>query len=153
MRALRSCSVGDRLRNCVVGQPGAEARCHTASTGDAGFTLAEVLIAMVIFTVAALAATSGIIAAMHTESRTESRVVAANLARDEIEKVRSAAKSAAVSTLPSVTYPPVARNGEAFVVTRTLGSPACTGGLRSVTVQVSWPRSSTPVRSDTVLAC
>jgi type II secretory pathway pseudopilin PulG len=123
--------------------------------GDAGFTIAEVLVSFALFTIVAVSATAGLISAVTSTTRTQDRVAATNLARQEIERLRLQNSTGAQldSAVQTVTL-----HATQFTVTPSLtpnASANCaTGAARAATVVVSWPGSPAHgVRLDTVLAC
>ncbi len=137
-------------------------RQFSARNEDAGFTLIEVVVAMLVFAIIATGflyvMTSGLVQTRDTRAR----VVAANLAAQEIDLVRSAGS---VLDVTNATYTKTL-NGDTFHVTvswswatSTGGSATCeagaaTGALtyKRVTVEVTWdnmPPGGRPVYSDT----
>jgi prepilin-type N-terminal cleavage/methylation domain-containing protein len=122
---------------------------------DSGFTLAEVLVSLGLFVVISVTATYGLITTLKLTDVTKDRVVAANLATQELERLRSqnAANAQLDSTARTVTL-----RGQSFTVTPSLTPAAtancATGSSRKVSVIVTW--NSNPARSaryDSVLSC
>lgn len=124
------------------------------TTEDAGFTLLESLAAFTIFIVVASAATWWLIKTVQLTGQTRDRVTAADLATQQLEKLRG--ESNAGQSLDSALKSVVVHN-VTFSVTTSLnpGSTAtcATGASRQVSVSVTWPAATTPVRYDSVLAC
>jgi prepilin-type N-terminal cleavage/methylation domain-containing protein len=124
-------------------------------TGDDGFTLAEVIVSIALFTIMSVAVISALVTLVKLTAVTQNRVAASNLARQEIEKLRG--QNGTVSQLDSAALS-VALKGTTYTVTPIM-SPAATascapGAARNVTVKVSWNDSgSRSVRYDTVLSC
>lgn len=122
---------------------------------DSGFTLAEVLVSLGLFVVMSVTATYGLIDTVKLTNVTKTRVAAANLATQELERLRS--QNAANAELDSVART-VTLHGTTFTVTPSL-TPAATadcptGSFRNVSVVVTW--NSTPARNsryDSVLSC
>jgi type II secretory pathway pseudopilin PulG len=122
---------------------------------DAGFTVAEVLASIALFTIVAVSATAGLVSAVTSTTRTQDRVAATNLARQEIERLRLQNSTGAQldSAVQTVTL-----HATQFTVTPTL-TPAASancvaGAARAATVLVTWNGSpARGVRLDTVLAC
>ncbi|HZC74068.1 MAG TPA: prepilin-type N-terminal cleavage/methylation domain-containing protein [Jatrophihabitans sp.] len=125
---------------------------------DAGFTLAEVIVSITIFVIMATSASYAIWGLIKTTRATQNRVVATNLARQEVERMRLQAGTARqLDSAPQT----VTLKGHTYTVTPTMTPPAndptspCdTGQFRSVTVTVAWSGSGgQTVRLDTELAC
>jgi type II secretory pathway pseudopilin PulG len=126
-----------------------------ATGDDDGFTLAEVVVSIALFTVLSFAVMLALITLVKLTGVTQNRVAASNLARQEIERLRGQNSTASQLDAAALT---VALKGTNFTVTPIM-SPAATavcapGAFRRVTVKVSWQDSSTrTVRYDTVLSC
>jgi prepilin-type N-terminal cleavage/methylation domain-containing protein len=134
----------------------ASSRTHEpAATEDDGFTLAEVVVSIALFTVVSFAAMMALVTLVKLTGVTQNRVAASNLARQEVEKLRGQNSTASQLDAAALT---VALKGVSFTVTPIM-TPAATaacapGASRNVTVKVSWKDSSTrTVRYDTVLSC
>lgn len=151
------------------------------SPGDEGVTLIELMMAMLIFGIAASGITAGFLTAMKTTRADQNRVAAANLAAREIEIVRNTFRIGATQALaiaadaevvnanplPGGTAGnPLVVDGYPYTVTRTVewlpagsGVSACDGGTSvtypslAVQVEVTWPEmgSVDPIRSNTIL--
>jgi len=119
---------------------------------ESGFTLAEALVSIALFTVVAICSTVAIVNIVRVTNVSKSKVAATNLARQEIERLRlqNSTGRQLVSGPPVDTSP--------FVVTTTM-SPAATtdcavGSSRAITVTVSWKSDgSHAIRFDTAVAC
>ena len=127
-----------------------------AATGDDdGFTLAEVVVSIALFTVVSFAVMLALVTLVKLTGVTQNRVAASNLARQEIEKLRGQNSTLSLLDASAST---VALKGTTFTITPIM-NPAATatcapGASRNVTVKVSWQDSSTrTVRYDTVLSC
>jgi len=153
----------------------------TGSNADAGLTLIEVTVAMVIFAMVAGAVVTGMAGALKTARLDKNRVAAANLAARELEISRNEfnASLSGPTTLAAqnqVTNPHPLPGGTAgsnllvdnvpYTVTRNVewlpagsGKSACDGGAAityptlSVHVEVAWPAMGgvPPVESNTIL--
>lgn len=149
--------------------------------GDDGVTLIELMMAMLIFGIAASGITAGFLTAMKTSRADQNRVAAANLAARELEIVRNDFRSGSdevlaiasdsvvvnANPLPGGTAGnPLVVDGYPYTVTRTVqwlpagsGVSACDGGAGvtypslAVQVEVTWPNMGAvdPVRSNTIL--
>ncbi|WP_339619107.1 prepilin-type N-terminal cleavage/methylation domain-containing protein [uncultured Salinibacterium sp.] len=132
-------------------------------SSDAGMSLLEVLVAMMIFAIVSLGVLQSLTTVLSVTRDNRARVVAANLASQEIDLARDAAD---VFTLGDATYT-TSLNGDDFTIIRSTQwvpssntAAACgTGGgtlqYKRVNVAVSWPNmrpGTEPVRFDTLLA-
>jgi Tfp pilus assembly protein PilV len=143
------------MARSMTSRSSAGRRCVRAvAADDAGFTLAEVLVSLGLFMVISLTALYGLVTTLKLTNVTKDRVAAAQLATQELERLRSQnTKFQLDSTARTVTL-----HGIPFTVTPSL-TPAAngncpTGSSRKVTVIVTW--NSTPARSaryDSVLSC
>jgi len=124
-------------------------------TGDEGFTLAEVIVSIALFTIISFSVMFALVTLVKYTAVTQNRVAAANLARQEIEKLRG--ENGTLSQL-DLTASTITLKGVSYTVTPLLspaGNATCTpGSYRNATVKVSWNDSgSRTVRYDTVLSC
>jgi prepilin-type N-terminal cleavage/methylation domain-containing protein len=130
---------------------------------DAGITLIEVLIAMMIFAIIAVGVAYGLITALYLGNDARSRETAVNLAAQEIDLARTSSDVFAVLSRDTT----VVQNGTTFTVHRATawettsgadGNCGSGGGqlrYRRVNVSVTWDsmRATTPaVRADSALA-
>ncbi|TFB73668.1 type II secretion system protein [Cryobacterium glaciale] len=133
------------------------------NSNDAGISLIEVLIAMLIFAVIAVGVGYGIVTSLYLSNDARSREAATNLAAQEIDLARSAGD--VFSVLDRTTT--VVQNGTTFSVHRSTDWETTTGAdgncgsgggqlrYRRVNVSVTWDsmRATTPVvRADSALA-
>ena len=146
--------VGARFRTLRQDQ-GASTQQDGHPAADGGFTLAEVIVSIALFTVVSFAVMTALVNLVKITGATQNRVAASNLARLEVEKLRG--QNSTLSLLDS-TASTVALKGTTFTITPIM-TPAATatcapGSARNVTVKVSWNDSSNrSVRYDTVLSC
>jgi type II secretory pathway pseudopilin PulG len=132
-----------------------QARARTDEPDDEGFTLAEVVVSIALFTVVSFAVMLALVTLVKLTGVTQNRVAASNLARQEIEKLRGQNSTLSLLDAAALTVP---LKGTTYTVTPIM-NPAATatcapGASRNVTVKVSWKDSSTrTVRYDTVLSC
>ncbi|WP_010203864.1 type IV pilus modification PilV family protein [Salinibacterium sp. PAMC 21357] len=132
-------------------------------SSDAGMSLLEVVVAMMIFAIVSLAVLQSLTTVLTVTRDNRARVVAANLASQEIDLARSAED---VFQLFDATYVKTL-NGDDFTVTRSTGwvaagneTVACSAGggalrYKRINVEVTWPNmrpGTEPVRFDTLLA-
>lgn len=126
-----------------------------APADDSGFTMAEVVVSIALFTVVSFAVMMALATLVKLTGVTQNRVAASNLARQEVEKLRG--QNSTLSLLDAAAST-VALKGTSFTITPVM-TPAANvtcapGASRNVTVKVSWKDSSTrTVRYDTVLSC
>jgi prepilin-type N-terminal cleavage/methylation domain-containing protein len=137
---------------------------------DAGFSLMEIVVAMAVFAVFALACATMAIDSLHTSGSNRDRVRAANLAAQEVELVRAEFRSgpSGVALNPTPTTKTV--GSEAYTVQRhgqwlgpeptlaaltPVGLPytALTGTVLRVDITVTWPNMGgvKPVINSTLL--
>jgi type II secretory pathway pseudopilin PulG len=151
-RKLLARRVGTFLR-CAGANP--ESTQADERTGEEGFTLAEVIVSIALFTVISFSVMFALVTLVKYTGVTQSRVAAANLARQEVEKLRG--ENSTLSQLDSAAST-VTLKGTTYTITPVL-SPAANatcnpGAARNVTVKVTWSNSgSRSVRYDTVLSC
>ena len=132
-------------------------------SSDSGLSLLEVLVAMMIFAIVSLGVLQSLATVLAITRDNRARVVAANLAAQEIDLARDASD---VFTLFDDTYTKTL-NGDVFTVTRSTawvpssntaascGSGGGTLQYKRINIEVSWPnmRAGTePVRFDSLLA-
>ncbi|WP_104198474.1 prepilin-type N-terminal cleavage/methylation domain-containing protein [Cryobacterium sp. M15] len=133
------------------------------ANSEAGISLIEVLVAMMIFAIIAVGAGYGIVTSLYLSNDARSREVATNLAAQEIDLARSAGDVFSVLDRDST----VVQNGTTFSVHRATAWETSTGAdgncgsgggqlrYRHINVTVGWDsmRASTPpVRADSALA-
>lgn len=139
-------------------------RATSATTStEAGVSLIEVLVAMLIFAIIAVGVGYGLVTSLYLGNDARSRETAVNLAAQEIDLARSASNVFVVLNLDTT----VVQNGTTFTVHRatdwettsgTDGNCGSGGGqlrYRRVNVTVTWDsmRATTPVvRADSALA-
>ena len=132
-------------------------------SSDAGLSLLEVLVAMMIFAVVSLGVLQSLATVLAITRDNRARVVAANLAAQEVDLARDAGD---VFTLFDDTYTKTL-NGDVFTIHRSTawvpssntaascGSGGGTLQYKRINIEVTWPnmRAGTePVRFDTLLA-
>lgn len=140
------------------------ARMSAPSGNEAGLSLVEIMVAMMIFAVIAMAVAASLLTSLSITRDNKSRHIASNLAAAEIDRVRAVGNPFDVhSGSKSVT---VGAEG-AYSITTTAGWVTPTGNVdtcgtaggplqyKSVTVTVKWAGmrdEDSAVRSDTLLA-
>ena len=147
--------VGTSFRCAVSRKWRAVSQRRPRDTAEAGFTLAEVVVSIALFTVISFSVMFALVTLVKYTAVTQNRVAAANLARQEIEKLRGQNSTLSQLDIGAAT---VSLKGTTYTVTPTM-SPAANatcapGAARNVTVTVTWNNSgSRSVRYDTVLSC
>lgn len=139
-------------------------RQFSARNEDEGFTLIEVVVAMLVFAIIATGFLMTVTAGLVNTRDTRARVIAANLASQQIDLIRSASSVFDVVNSTSTRT----LNGDTFHVrvstswaTSTGATATCEAGTavgslayKQVTVEVTWdnmPEGSDPVFADTSL--
>ncbi|QAV70262.1 prepilin-type N-terminal cleavage/methylation domain-containing protein [Salinibacterium sp. UTAS2018] len=132
-------------------------------SSDAGMSLLEVVVAMMIFAIVSLGVLQSLTTVLTVTRDNRARVVATNLASQEIDLARSAED---VFQLFDASYTKTL-NGDDFTVVRSTGwvsagddTVACSAGggalrYKRINVEVTWPNmrpGTEPVRFDTLLA-
>ena len=119
--------------------------------GRAGFTLAEIIVAIVILTIGllAMASTSGAVARQMTGARRQT--IAATIAQsrfDSLTSVRCALLAPTVGTTRTVTSGSSARSGvtESWTVTDD-------NDIKKITVSITFPGRPTPMVYQSILPC
>jgi prepilin-type N-terminal cleavage/methylation domain-containing protein len=131
-------------------------RLPNQSGDDAGFTLVEALVSIMLFVIVAAAAASAIVTTIKTANGTNDRVIAANLAQQDIETARAVQ----YPHYPAAVGPRSMTVGnKQFTLQRTVSTTCPTlwtpGQPTSmlVTAKVTWPGSMSSVAMSTVIAC
>ena len=119
---------------------------------DAGFSLVESVVAMVLFMIMSAAGITAVIAGQNATQASRTRVAQTNIARGDLNQARA-------QPTPSPTTYTATAGANAYVVTRNVqvlptpsSSGACpTGSLRRIDVTVRW--STRSVNMTTAVAC
>ncbi|GAB3121837.1 prepilin-type N-terminal cleavage/methylation domain-containing protein [Glaciibacter psychrotolerans] len=139
------------------------ARLDVTSAREAGLSLVEVIVAMMVFAILSIGVIFSLMTMLTQTVDSRAREVAANLAAQEIDSARSASD---LFALLDADLAPVTVNGQTFAVhrstqwvsdpTQDVACGAAKGALQykrvNVTVRWSGMRGDTPVRADTLLA-
>jgi prepilin-type N-terminal cleavage/methylation domain-containing protein len=104
--------------------------------GEAGFTLVETLVAMVIFAITSLAMTSLMVTGARASAENDLASQAVILAQEDLEDVRTY-RYAQMLTAPSRTATS-AKGQVTFTIVRTVATDAPAASMKTVTVTVSW---------------
>jgi prepilin-type N-terminal cleavage/methylation domain-containing protein len=133
---------------------------------DGGFTLIEVIAAIVVFSIAAVSIVAMLATSLGVSRQVRQRVIATSIAAQEMQTVRAQVKDGVAITLGQTSRIQV-MGGVSYTITRTaswiaLGQTAdpCSGGVagqiayQRVSVSVSWPnmgKLTKPVTSESVI--
>lgn len=142
-------------------------RVRRDAADDAGFTIIEVMVAMMVFAIISIGVAYGITNALVLTQDSRSRQVALNLASQDIDRLRSLVQTDGDAILDVTQSTQSARvGGQSFTVSRSVAwvssdgsSGACGTGsgtlaYKSVTEKVTWRTKSNPqsIAMDTLLA-
>jgi prepilin-type N-terminal cleavage/methylation domain-containing protein len=133
------------------------------SASDDGFTLIEVIVALLVFAIISTGVLAGMTTIVRMTADNRARVTAANLASQELDTTRAIADTYTVQSAPSRE---VRVDGRVFHLTRTVTWISSTGSsvscnsstnlfLLHVNVRVTWDgmvATTTGVQDDTILA-
>lgn len=145
-------------------------RARARGAIDAGFSLVEVMVALVVFALIGAAVSALVVDSLHSTRASQSRVRAANLTAQEIEAVRAGLRSGGgIGNTATLTFPwsdpsclassatcTRTVDGQAFVLTRTVtpvAADASHAGRLLVTTTATWPKMNgvAPVVNSTVM--
>ena len=123
--------LNESKRRCVEGRGGAN---------EKGFTLLETSIALVILLVAGLGVVSLFTYSIRFNSGGDDRAMAASIAQEQVEQLRSVAFSDTILNVGTVAATNTIRNGRTYQVTKTVtGSNNNVSGnptLKTITIRV-----------------
>jgi prepilin-type N-terminal cleavage/methylation domain-containing protein len=133
------------------------------TAGDEGFTLIEVIVALLVFAIISTGIVAGMTTIVQMTGDNRARVTAANLASQELDTVRAISDTYTVASAPARTIPV---DGRTYTLTRTVTWVSSTGTsvscnsstnlfLLHVNVRVTWAAmlaSGNSVQDDTILA-
>ena len=160
---METCVAASSERDVVPGRPAGRV------PRDAGFSLVEIIVALGVFAVLAVACATMAIDSLGVAGDNRERVRAANLASAEIERTRAVFRASRSSVPETTVVSPTLVDGNSYTVARTTtwvdadGDPATDAGVSYtaatgtgllVEVRVSWPAlgTRTPVINTTVLS-
>jgi prepilin-type N-terminal cleavage/methylation domain-containing protein len=148
---------------------GATVLTRLRANSDAGFSLVEVMVALVVFALIGAAVSALVVDSLHSTRASQSRVRAASLTAQEIEAVRAGLRSGVLGSTTNPTFAwsdpscPASSatcvrvvDGQRFTLTRSVtpvAADATHGGRVLVTTTATWPNMNgvAPVVNSTVM--
>jgi prepilin-type N-terminal cleavage/methylation domain-containing protein len=118
---------------------------------DAGFTLIEVMIGMVILTIVSLGLMSLTVSTIRGNAFSRRMTTASTLAQDQIEQVKRLGYANANTAVGTENYGSIA-DFPGFKRVTVIESDTPTTNVRTVTVTVSWSADTYSVASKTIVA-
>ncbi len=106
--------------------------------GIAGFTLIEVLAAMVVFAIASLGLAVGVASVIRSNQRSYLASVATNLAQDKLEELKALPASVGPCTANNCDDPKPKTDGVEFTRTWEVWPATPTPGVKRIDVTVQW---------------
>jgi type IV pilus assembly protein PilV len=115
-----------------------------------GFTLTEVMIAIVVFSVGLLGAAQVNIGVIHSNRFSKQLAVATTLAQDQIERIKRLGYASASTAAGTEAYGSIA-NHTAFRRVTTVSANTPATGMHTATVTVFWDSNARSVTLSTIL--
>ncbi len=109
----------------------------------AGFTLIEILVAMVVFAIASLGLAMGVTSVMRSNQRSYMASIATNLAQDKLEELKAMSPANVVSCPPNCNDPVLKTDGVVFTRTWDVINNSPTPGVKRIDVTVLWEDHTT----------
>jgi type IV pilus assembly protein PilV len=109
----------------------------TAFHDEQGFTLIEVLVAMLVMLIGLLGSLLGVMAAVEYNLGNVLRNEAVRIVQQDLEDVRNTSFAGVVTTGPTAVQRQVRKGQQTFQLTRTV-DPAGTANLKVITETVTW---------------
>ena len=109
---------------------------RTASRDEQGFTLIEVLVAMLVMLIGLLGSLIGVIAAVEYNLGNVLRNEAVRIVQQDLEDVRNASFASVVTTGPTAVQRQVRKGQQTFQLTRTVQTP--TANLKVIIDTATW---------------
>jgi len=103
----------------------------------AGFTLIEILVAMVVFSIASLGLAMGVTSVMRSNQRSYLASIATNLAQDKLEELKASPASVGPCT-ENCDNPKPETNGVEFTRTWNVVDNSPVTGVKQIDVTVEW---------------
>ncbi len=109
----------------------------------AGFTLIEILVAMVVFAIASLGLAMGVTSVMRSNQRSYLASIATNLAQDKLEELKARPASVGPCTVNNCDDPKPETDGVEFIRTWDVFPNDPTPGVKRIDVTVQWTDHTT----------
>jgi len=106
--------------------------------GIAGFTLVEILVAMVVFAIASLGLAVGVASVIRSNQRSYLASVATNLAQDKLEELKAKSPGNVTFCDSGCDVPELETNGVVFDRTWDSESSSPVTGVKRIDVTVEW---------------
>jgi len=103
----------------------------------AGFTLIEILVAMVVFAIASLGLAMGVTSVMRSNQRSYLASIATNLAQDKLEELKASPASVG-PCMENCDNPKPETNGVEFTRTWNVVDNSPVTGVKQIDVTVEW---------------
>jgi len=109
----------------------------------AGFTLIEILVAMVVFAIASLGLAMGVTSVMQSNQRSYMASIAINLAQDKLEELKASPASVSTCMTNICDTPKPTTDGVEFTRTWQVFNGSPTTGVKRIDVTVQWTDHTT----------
>ena len=118
---------------------------------DSGFTLIEVLVALVVLTIGVLGISQASLAVVKANANNERRTIAISLVQSRLESIKRAAYAGATTASSTENYGTIANYGGYRRVTSVAFNTPATN-MKTITVTVSWEQNHHALSASTILA-
>jgi len=109
----------------------------------AGFTLIEILVAMVVFSISSLGLAIGVTSVIRSNQRSYLASIATNLAQDKLEELKAMSPVNVAPCPGACDIPKPKTNGVEFTRTWKVWADTPTPGVKQIDVTVEWADHST----------
>jgi len=109
----------------------------------AGFTLIEILVAMVVFAIASLGLAMGVTSVMRSNQRSYMASIATNLAQDKLEELKAMSPVNVISCNINCDNPVPTTDGVEFTRTWNVVDSSPVTGVKQIDVTVQWEDHTT----------
>ncbi len=109
----------------------------------AGFTLIEILVAMVVFAIASLGLAMGVTSVMQSNQRSYMASIATNLAQDKLEELKAMSPVSVISCNINCDNPVPTTDGVEFTRTWNVVDYPPVTGVKQIDVTVQWEDHTT----------
>jgi prepilin-type N-terminal cleavage/methylation domain-containing protein len=104
----------------------------------AGFTLIEILVAMVVFSIASLGLAMGVTSVMRANQRSYMASIAINLAQDKLEELKAMSPVNVLACATNCDSPVPTTDGVEFTRTWVVSDDSPVTGVKQIDVTVQW---------------